>query len=146
MTYHWSGPGESFCAWRIGSAVEKRPPRPNIHIILAHQLLPEHAEALSKADVAVFIDCSAVSAAGQVSTIRVRPAVELPRILTHHLDPASLLRMAQEFFGHAPASATLVTVGGESFAHTDELSPAVEAAIPAALQAVYDLLLQPALV
>ncbi len=36
----------------------------------------------------------------------------------------------QELFGHAPDRATLVTVGGESFELTDQLSPAVEAAIP----------------
>ncbi len=103
---------------------------------MTHQLLPEHAEAISSADVVVFVDCSAISTAGTVSTIPIQPAETLPRILTHHLDPASLLKLALDLYERVPANATVITVGGESFELTDRLTTTVKAAVPKALEAV----------
>src|ERR1035438_3634143 len=85
--------GHDGVGWRIGSAVEQQLRLSGLTVLMTRQLLPEHAEAISSADVVVFVDCSAVTAAGTVSTIPIRPAVSLPRILTHHLDPAALLRI-----------------------------------------------------
>ena len=128
--------GDDGVGWRIGCAVEQRPPCDGLTVVLTQQLLPEHAEAISTADIVVFVDCSAVTAAGTVSTIAIRPAVSLPRILTHHLDPAALLRMALDLYSRTPARAVAVTVGGESFGLTDQLSKAVRSAVPKALEAV----------
>ena len=60
----------------------------------------------------------------------------LPRILTHHLDPAALLRLALDLYSRTPTRAVAVTVGGASFALTDQLSKAVRSAVPKALEAV----------
>ncbi len=111
--------GDDGVGWRIGCAVEQRSPRDDLTVVMTRQLLPEHAEAISAADVVVFVDCSAVTAAGTVSTIPIQPAESLPRILTHHLDPASLLRLAHDLYARTPARAVAITVGGESFEVTD---------------------------
>jgi Ni,Fe-hydrogenase maturation factor len=69
-----------------------------------------------------------------VSTITVDPAEGLPRIFTHHLDPASLLRLASELYGRSPSRATVIAVGGEEFDLKDELSASVLSAIPAVVE------------
>lgn len=128
--------GDDGVGWRIGCAVEQHPPLEHLTVVRTQQLLPEHAEAVSAADVVVFVDCSAVSTAGSVTTLSVQPAENLPRILTHHLDPASLLRLTQDLYSRMPSKAVIVTVGGESFALTDQLTRTAKAAIPKALEAV----------
>jgi len=133
--------GDDGVGWRIGCAVEQRPPCDGLTVVLTQQLLPEHAEAISAADTVVFVDCSAITAAGTVCTIELQPAENLPRILTHHLDPASLLRLALDLYSRMPTRAVAVTVGGESFALTDQLSRAVRSAVPKALEAVRGALL-----
>ena len=127
--------GDDGVGWRIACALEQQPCN-GLTVLFTQQLLPEFAQAVSVADTVVFIDCSADTAAGTVSTIPIEPAKDLPRILTHHLDPASLLRLSLDLYAHAPARALAVTVGGESFALTDHLSKTVQAAVPTALQAV----------
>ena len=94
--------GDDGVGWRIGCAVEQRPPCGGLTVVLTQQLLPEHAEAISAADTVVFVDCSAVTPAGTVSTIALRPAERLPRILTQHLGPAALLRLALDLYARMP--------------------------------------------
>jgi hydrogenase maturation protease len=128
--------GDDGVGWCIGCAVEQQLRRAGLTVVRTRQLLPEHAEAISAADIVVFVDCSAVSAAGTVSTILIQPAESLPRTLTHHLDPGSLLRLAHDLYARTPAHAVAITVGGESFEMTDRLSRTVKAAVPKALEAV----------
>jgi hydrogenase maturation protease len=128
--------GDDGIGWRIGCAVAQRPPCEGLTVVFTQQLLPEHAEAVSAAEIVVFVDCSAVTAGGTISAVDIRPADSLPRILTHHLDPAALLRLALDLYSRTPARAVAVTVGGASFAVTDRLSKAVRSAVPRALDAV----------
>jgi hydrogenase maturation protease len=128
--------GDDGVGWQIAAQLELNPLLAEYEILVTQQLLPEHAELLSQADVAVIVDCSALTAAGQVSSITMEPAQQLPRILTHHLDPASLLRLALDLYGKIPSRTTAITLGGESFALSEEMSASVKAAIPAAIQAV----------
>jgi hydrogenase maturation protease len=138
--------GDDGVGWRIACALEQQPCN-GLTVLFTQQLLPEFAQAVSCADTVVFVDCSANTAAGTVSTIFVEPAKHLPHTLTHHLDPASLLRLSLDLYAHAPARVLAVTVGGESFALTDHLSKTVQAALPNALRAVRDALqMVPALV
>ena len=132
--------GDDGVGWRIGCAVEQRPPCGGLTVVLTQQLLPEHAEAISAADVVVFVDCSAVTTAGTVSTFPVQPAEYLPRVLTHDLNPAALLRLTLDLYARAPARAVAVTVGGESFALTDQLSKTARSAVPKALEAIRSVL------
>ena len=128
--------GDDGVGWRIGCAVQQQPPCSGLTVLMTRQLLPEHAEAISTAEIVVFVDCSAVTPAGTVSTIPIEPAESVPRILTHHLDPESLLRLTFDLYARTPARAVVVTVGGESFEWSDRLSTSVKSAVPEALEAV----------
>lgn len=128
--------GDDGVGWHIGCSVERHPPYNGLTVIRTRQLLPEHAEAISTADVVVFVDCSAVTAAGTVSTFNIAPAESLPRSFSHHLDPAVLLRLTLDLYSRIPARAVAVTVGGESFELTDQLTQTVKSAVPKAIEAV----------
>jgi hydrogenase maturation protease len=127
--------GDDGVGWQIGYTIEDLA-LPNVEVILTQQLLPEHSEALRDAGTVVFVDCSALTSAGTVSTISIEPAPELPRILTHHFDPASLLKLTSDLFHRLPQQAVAVTVGGVSFEMSEDLSPDVAAALPSAITAV----------
>jgi hydrogenase maturation protease len=132
--------GDDGIAWRIGEALLENLVQPGVEVVFTELLLPEHAVPLSTADMAIFIDCSAMTEPGEVSMIPLSPAQDLPRIFTHHLVPASLLKLTQDLCGRAPATALAITVGGQSFELSDDsngqLSERVEAAIPIAVEAV----------
>jgi hydrogenase maturation protease len=128
--------GDDGVAWHIGSALKDDATYSEVEVILTQQLLPEHAEPLSRTDLAIFIDCSAVAEPGAVSTIPVHQADCLPSIFTHHLDPASLLRLTQDLYGCTPSRAVAITIGGQSFGLSEELSKPVAGAIPLAKAAV----------
>ena len=132
--------GDDGVAWRIAEALEVQPVAPGVEVIFTELLLPEHAAMISGAELVIFLDCSAVTAPGEVSTIRLQPASQAPRIFTHHLDPASLLRLSLELYGSVPPDAAAITVGGESFelseAPKGQLSASVEAAIPVAVETI----------
>jgi hydrogenase maturation protease len=128
--------GDDGVGWHIGCSVERQPPFNGLTVVRTRQLLPEHAEAMSTADVVVFVDCSAVTTAGTVSTVPIEPAESLPRSFTHDLDPASLLKLTLDLYSQIPRRVVAVTVGGESFELTDQLSRAVKSAVPKAIEAV----------
>jgi hydrogenase maturation protease len=126
-------------AWRIAQAIENSLVRDGVEVVFAQQLMPEHAALLSEADLAVFIDCSALEEAGDISVLSLAPALTMPRLFTHHLDPASLLTLAHNLYGHVPSSTFAVTVGGSFFELNQPLSSAVESAIPRAIEAVQNI-------
>jgi hydrogenase maturation protease len=112
-------------------------------IVCSHQWLPEQAEDLSRAQVAVFIDASVTLPAGK---IRVQPVSgeggELAGVTSHAVTPERLMSLAHELFGGAPERAYLITIGGSSFEHGSEFSDAVRRAVPAALQQIQELLFE----
>ncbi|HTP68885.1 MAG TPA: hydrogenase maturation protease [Dongiaceae bacterium] len=113
---------------------------PDTAIVCSHQWLPEQAEDLSRATLAVFIDASLAVPAGEIQVQAVRVAGQLAGGLTHSVTPSTLMALARDVFGSAPETAFLVTIGGSSFEHGTELSAPVRAAIPPALQQVNELL------
>ena len=128
--------GDDGVGWHIAAGLENDPSHSADQFVVTRQFLPEHAELISQADVVVFIDCSAQAAAGQIETIPIAPAQQLPGNLTHHLDPASLLRLALDLYGKMPSRSTAITIGGNFFELSEEMSAPVHAAIPAAMLAV----------
>jgi len=110
-------------------------------IVCSQQWLPEQAEDLSRAQLAVFIDASVAMKAGEIRVRQVRGVDEKPTATTTHaLTPERLMGLAREVFGRAPERAYLVTVGGSSFEHGAEFSEPVKNAIPAALRQIQELL------
>ncbi len=75
--------GDDGVAWRIGSSLQAefqdKQIDSAIEVILTQQLLPEHAEPLSRTDTAIFLDCSAIAKPGVVSIHCLSLAETLPR-------------------------------------------------------------------
>ena len=114
--------------------------RGTLETIACHQLLPEHAEAISQADRVIFIDADAGPQPGQITVHDIFPDAEGSAGLIHDFTPQTLLAYADLLYGHAPP-ATLITVSGFAFDHGDELSEGMTAVLPDLLSRVRDLLL-----
>ena len=96
-----------------------------------HQLLPELAAELSQVDLVLFVDACAEGPPGQVLLQTLAPG-DTPGY-SHHLNAPGLLAWVRALYGHCP-QAHLLSVAGAAFGYREGLSPAVEAALPAALQ------------
>jgi hydrogenase maturation protease len=110
---------------------------PTVTVLARHQLLPELAEPISRAQRVIFVDAAAPSddtTAGQVSVRPVTPEA-LTGALVHHVRPESLLGLAALLYGHAPP-AHLVTISVQSLVLGGDLSPQVAAALPEAVARV----------
>lgn len=96
-------------------AVERlRPLLTDAELLSCHQLAPELAERLAGCELALFVDAAACGEPGTVRLQRLRPQADGVASLTHHVQPAALLALAQELYGRAPA-AMLVTGSGATF-------------------------------
>jgi hydrogenase maturation protease len=104
-------------------------------VIARHQLTPELALDISRATCVVFIDASHGPPAGTFTIGRLDPAGSGGTLWSHHVSPTSLVQLALELYGRAPA-VYLVSVGVKSMEPGNRLSPAVEAAIPRLVDAV----------
>ena len=100
-----------------------------------HQWLPEMAETISEANLVIFVDASAEVPPGEVST-RLVTAQPSPQAFTHSMSPEKLLAMARDVYHSLPQEAYIISIGGESFAPSDQLSERVRHAIPLALDQV----------
>ncbi len=118
--------------WHVADRIRDDRRFADTTVLAVHQLTPELADDLASARAAVFVDASA----GQPGEVRVEtPEASEVGAWTHALDPGALLRLTQQLHGRAP-TAMVVTVGGASFEAGTDLSPAVRAAVPAAVEAV----------
>lgn len=105
-------------------------------VLTTHQLTPELAFDASRASLLVLVDAAADVSAGEVSVRRLDPErAAAGEPMTHHVDPADIVGLARELFGSAPR-VVIVSVGVASLDLGDGLTPAVEAAIPRAVDAV----------
>lgn len=89
-----------------------------VEAVAVHQLVPELAEAIARADRVVFVD-AAVGPDQGVAWRRLDPSVAWE--LGHALDPAGLLGLAAVLYDRVP-DAFLLTVPGEDFSHGEGLS------------------------
>ena len=131
--------GDDGVGWKIAEALQQDPAYANVKVIITQQFTPELAEDLRDADTVVFVDASATTAAGEVALVELSPAQAMPRMLTHHMPPDSLLKLTQELYGRLPQRAFAVVVGGECFELGEKLTEGVQAAIPKALAALQDI-------
>jgi len=104
-------------------------------ILALHQLTPELAESVSRADLIIFIDASSDGEPGTWKCEPLELSATLLNSLAHHFTPRNLLAYAQAIFDVSPA-ALVVSVAGESFAYCDHLTPRVETAIEQVIEHV----------
>lgn len=113
--------------WRLAEALAQA----GAEVYTCHQLLPELAAELSQVDLVLFADARADGSPGQVLLQALAPS-ESPGY-SHHLDASGLLAWVRALYQRCP-QAHLLSVAGGAFGYREGLSPAVEAALPAALQ------------
>lgn len=113
-----------------------------VEVIFCQQLMPELAEKLSKASLAIFIDASVRDPGGAVVCHRLHALDDdqpgKPAAVTHFFSPAALLATASRLYGRAP-QAYAFTVGGEFFGFREGLSDEVEHAMPELIDRVMEL-------
>ena len=102
-------------------------------------MAPELALDISRADLVVFIDAREGLASGNFTIRRLERTEDAGTTWSHHLEPASLIALADGLYGHA-AEAWVVAVGVESVEVGDRLSPAVEAVLPGIVDAIAGLI------
>jgi hydrogenase maturation protease len=113
--------------------------REGVTVISAHQLLPEHAEALSAARRVILVDATAVGTPGEIQVRGLLPDAGADAGRLHEVGPETLLALAQLLYGRAP-TATLLTVCGYSFEHRETLTCRMQARLPALERALRALL------
>jgi len=127
---------------RIAEAAEQLFPASRLRIVAAQQLTPEMAADLAAADLAIFVDASAVDEPGAIRVEPVTACADTPErhaLGAHSLEPPALLAMAQTICGHAPAKAFVLRVGACHFGYGEDLSGPLRQAVPRALRLVGNL-------
>lgn len=133
--------GDDGVGWRAARRIEGKLPPGIASVLTVHQLLPELAEQVSRAKLAIFIDADSELGLGEVKHRNLTPTFEAGGTIGHHQDPEKILGMAKELYGHAPEG-VLYHVGGENFGYRRTLSRAVQRALPALVQEISDLVLR----
>jgi len=121
--------------WHAAARLAEDPRLAGAHVVWQHQLTPELAVDVSNASLVVLIDASDGEEAGAISVRRLDPTLAAGSAWSHHLEPAELVALARELWGASPP-VFVVSVGVASLDVGDSLSPAVERALPAVVEAV----------
>jgi len=124
-------------------ALRKRLPAHTAEVLVAHQLLPEMSQRLSRCQLAIFIDADWNLPAGQVRRKDIAADCDGGRSIGHQQSPQQLLCMALALYGHAP-QAVLFHIGAARFGFEQGLSQQVKQAIPLLVQQVVDTVQQAA--
>lgn len=122
------GVGPRLAEW----AAERFQADPGIRVIARQQWTPDLAEDIAFADSVLFVDSSVEAAPGRVDFTPVAPAENATEPSSHHLDPSELLSLAHTLYSSRPTHAMFLSVGAGSTELGENLSKAVEAALPRA--------------
>lgn len=114
--------------WLVAGELRSRLASPEVSVLQLHQLLPEVAEAVSRADSVIFVDASRD---GEPGELRCQPvtAPSMKASFSHQLSPAEVVALAQELYGTSP-QAFSVSLVGQCFEHGEGLSSSVTARLP----------------
>jgi len=116
--------------WHAAQQLSTSLPESDVEVIARQQLTPDLAETASHFPLVIFIDAARDLPPGEVRCERIagggNPRAETSGF-THFLTPASLLAWTAELYVKLP-EAYYISVGGESFAEGETISPIVRAA------------------
>ena len=123
-------------AWHVAGELARQP-SDNLRILKVHQLTPELAEAVSEADLAVFVDAGAHGVPGTLTCDPVTTA-EADLRFSHDVTPATLLQIAATLYGRQPQT-FLLCVAGTVIEHGETLSAEMARAVPEAVMKVREI-------
>ena len=106
---------------------------PGVRVLACPLLTPELAEAVSQARLVIFVD-AAVDAPREVQIRKLAPAAT-SQLMAHSANPATVLALARDVFGHAP-EAWWLTIPVEDLRLGEELSPLAQRGFRRAVRAV----------
>jgi hydrogenase maturation protease len=129
--------GDDAFGWHAAHRLVQLEDHESIHVLAVHQLTPELAEPVSKAELVIFIDASHQGEPGSWKCEEIGPEVGLANSLAHHFTPASLLAYASIIFNVSPR-AQLIAFSAESFDCGEALTPRAKAALAEVLQHVWE--------
>ena len=120
---------------RVAEAVEKLR-LSNVRTLICQQLSPEHADPISRAQSVIFVD-AAMDAPMEVQLRPLEPG-ETSQLMAHAADPRTMLALARDVFGHAPA-AWWLTIPAVKMEFGEELSPEARRGCSEALEMIQSL-------
>jgi hydrogenase maturation protease len=106
---------------------------PEVRVLNCALLTPELADPISQAKRVVFVD-AAVDAPREVQLRKLQPAGS-SQIMAHAANPATMLALARDVFGHAP-EAWLLTIPAEEMGIGEELSALAERGFATAVEEI----------
>ena len=109
---------------------------PGVWTLTCHQLSPEHAEPISQADRVIFVD-AAVDGPREVQLRALAPN-DTSQLMAHAADPRTMLALARDVFGHAPA-AWWLTIPATELGFGEALSRETEAGFHEAVKQIESL-------
>ena len=107
----------------------------DVTVLPVHQITPELAEPISRAERVIFIDACVGPQPGEIRERPVRPEAPAKSSFTHHASPDAVVAAALSLYGHAP-EAWLISVGGADFAYSSEPSPELNRRVESVVAAV----------
>jgi len=131
--------GDDGIGWVAAEQLAESLPDSQVRVFVRQQLMLELAPQIAESDRLILIDAAANGIAGHVSVEKIEPADASSETFSHHLKPATLLACAKQLYGSSPET-WLVSIGGESFECSDQLSPTVAAKVPEVLTRVRELI------
>ena len=131
-------------AWHAADSIEETFASSDVEILRTHQLTPEIADTIRRAEAVIFVDAASVDGTntqpGHILEASISPTNETPPS-SHHLSPGAVLALARDLYSASPRAFS-VTLTGECFDHGDSLSLVVAAALPFLVQRIQALVQQ----
>jgi len=125
-------------AWRAAEALQQKLRGSEVEVRCLQQLGPELAESVSRAAAVVFLDASSEGEPGSVRCEPLRTERAEVNRFGHAFSPAAVMSLAARLYGASPP-AFCATVTGQDFSHGESFSPVVEAALPALIGGIEEL-------
>jgi len=123
-------------AGRLVASLIEETDLPGVHVLSQSQLTPEISLEIAKVDLVVFVDASVETATLDISAVG--PGVAGPTTMSHHADPATLLRLARDL-GKMPNEAYVVSIPASNLDLGFNLSPKTARAVDEAVGAIVEL-------
>ena len=112
--------GDDGVGWAVVDALQNRT---GVTAVSTHQLLPELADQIARAEKVIFVDATVEGVPGEIRITAVSPQTS-GSASTHQMSPGVLLSYVAELYGRCP-SAYLVTITGQDFGYKEFLSPII---------------------
>jgi hydrogenase maturation protease len=122
---------------RVAELIERQAWR-SVEALPCHQLTPELADPISRAQAVVFVDASLEQGIEGVR-MEVVEAAPAHQVMVHTASPATLLHLARSVFGHCPP-AWLVSIPVSEMGIGEQLSPMAERGVTEAVAKIGELL------